>query len=126
MSKTATREVEYFDDNGQIVKTVTDAATARAIGRYKNVYNTIQSFDVALVNNMPSKYESQGFAREVIVAQSHRLKIVCIKDFIPNISELIVNPRYECGILNKKTNEFERVDGGVELLYYKLFRGHTK
>ena len=122
MSRQAVREVEYIED-GKLVKTVTDATTARAIGRYKDVYNKIESFNIS-AHLLPSKL--QGYVRDVLIARSRRLRIVCIKEHPQNISEKHIDSKYECGILNTKTNEFERVEGGVELLYYKLFRGHVK
>ena len=130
MSKPAIREVEFFTD-GQLVKTVTDAETARAIGTYKDVYNKIQSFDISTQSGPSNR---PGFVREVYFAQSHRLKIVCIKEFLPDVPEILNGARYECGILNKKSdklevvkkNEFERFSGGVPMLYYKLFRGRIK
>lgn len=124
MSRPAIEEVEYMED-GVLVKTITDSKTARAIGRYNNIYHCVQSFTVTK-HQLPSQYADKGFVREAIMAQSRRLKILCLKDFVPNVSEDIIDPQYQCGILNKKTNEVERVEGGVELLYYKLFRGRVK
>lgn len=125
MSKTATKEVEYVSD-GQTIKATVDKKTAAAIGQYKSVYNAIQSFDITLCNDMPSKYQNAGFKREVIVAQSRRLKIVCIKDFAPNVPESVIAPYYECGIMNIKTKDYEAVNGIVPMLYYKLLRGRAK
>lgn len=124
MSRHAIEEVEYMED-GVLVKTVTDSKTARAIGKYKNIYQCVQSFTVTK-HQLTSQYADKGFVREAILAQSRRLKILCIKDYVPNVPEYIIDPQYQCGILNKKTNKVERVEGGVELLYYKLFRGHVK
>jgi hypothetical protein len=124
MSRQAIEEVEYMED-GVLVKTVTDSKTARAIGKYKSIYHCVQSFTVTK-HQLPSQYADKGFVREAILAQSRRLKILCIKDYVPNVPEYIIDPQYQCGILNTKTKEFERVEGGVELLYYKLFRGHVK
>ena len=125
MSKPATKEVEYMSE-GQLIKATVDKKTAADIGQYKSIYNCVQSFEVGLVDNTPSKYKDQGFLREILVAESPRLKIVCIKDFYPNVSELYISPRYECGIVNKKTNDFKRVTSGVDSLYYKLFRDRVK
>lgn len=122
MSNIAIKQVEYYTE-GRLVKTETDAETARAIAAYKNVYNNINSFDM-VSSTLPPKHV--GFTREAIVAQSRRLKIVCIKEYLPNVPETIASPRYECGILNTKTGKFESVSGIVPMLYYKLFSEHTK
>lgn len=124
MSRYAMEEVEYMED-GVLVKTVTDAKTARAIGRYKNIYHCAQSFSVTTYQ-LPSQLADQGFVREAILAQSRKLKILCLKDYLPNVPEYICDPHYQCGILNKKTQEFERIVSGVDILYYKLFRGRIK
>ena len=130
MSRPDTKEVEFITD-GQTIKTVTDKETARAIGMYKDIYNKIQNFDISS-RMLPSK--RVGFVREVFCAQSHRLKIVCIKEYVPNVPEIVASPRYECAILNTKSDKFEmvknteieRLSGGVPSLYYKLFCGRTK
>ncbi len=122
MSKTATREVEFYTE-GELVKTVTDAETARAIGMYKDVYNKIQSFDITTCILPPKRV---GFTRVAIQAKSHKLRILCIKEYLKNAPEILDGAQYECGILNMKSDKFERVDGGVPMLYYKLFSEHIK
>lgn len=122
MSRTATKEVEFYTE-GELVKTVTDKETARAIGIYKDVYNKIESFNITS-HILPAK--RLGFVREAYQAKSHRLKILCFKEYLPNVPEELDAAHYECGILNTKTDKFERIDGGVQVLFYKLFRGRTK
>lgn len=122
MSRTATKEVEFYTE-GKLVQTVTDAETARFIGIYKDVYNKIQSFDIKSCL-LPASRE--GFIRQAFQAKSHRLKIVCFKEYLPNVPEEFDAAHYECGILNTKTDKFERIDGGVQVLFYNLFCGHTK
>jgi len=122
MSRQAVREVEFYTE-GKLVKTVTDAKTAQAIGMYKDIYNKVQYFQVTLHKLTPRRI---GFVREVIVAESHRLKIYCTKEYLPDVPEVLSGVQYDCGILNKKTEKIEQVGGGVPLLYYKLFREHVK
>ena len=130
MSKQAIREVEFITE-GEHVKTVTDAETARAIGMYKDVYNKIESFDITSTT-LPAK--RAGFIREAFQAKSHRLKILCFKEYLPNMPEDLDGAQYECGILNMKSNKVELVTsaaierhyGGVAMLYFNLFRGRTK
>ena len=130
MSRRAIREVEFFTE-GKLVKTVTDAETARAISFYKSVYNQITSFNI-VARDLPPKRE--GFVRIARQAQSHSLRILCIKEYMPNVPEFMSGATYDCGILNRKTNQtalvpdykIERHYGGVPMLYYKLFREHIK
>ena len=122
MSRPAIRNVEFYTD-GKLVKTVTDAETARAIGKYNDIYNKINSFSITATKLEPKR---PGFVREAILARSHRLKIVCVKEYLPNVPEIMNGAQYQCGILNTRSNKFEQVDGGVQVLYYKLFRGWTK
>lgn len=130
MSRQATREVEFYTE-GKLVKTVTDAETARAIGCYKDVYNKITRFDITACP-MPAKRD--GFTRIVIQAQSHGLRILCSKEYIPNVPEILDGAQYECVILNRKNNTvdtvpnnvIERHYGGVPMLYYKLFSGRIR
>lgn len=116
------KKVSFFTD-GKLVELETDVKTARAIGMYKDVYNKIQNFDISS-RIIPGKHD--GFVREAIVAQSRKLKIVCTKEYLPNVPEALNAARYECGILNTKTNKFEPVGGGVPQLYYKLFHGRSR
>lgn len=130
MSKQTIREVEFYTE-GQRVKVVTDAKTARAIGMYKDVYNKIQSFDIT-TKTLPAK--RPGFVRVAIQAQSHWLRILCTKEYIPNVPEILNGAQYECGILNRKSDHAEMVSpgaierhyGGVPMLYWKLFRERIK
>jgi hypothetical protein len=130
MSKQATREVEFYTD-GELVKTVTDKETARAIGAYKDVYNKIQSFDITSCI-LPGKRD--GFVRHAIQAKSPKIKILCIKEYMPNMPEEFDGAQYQCGIMHTKTKQtevvangaLERHYGGIPMLYYKLFNEHTK
>lgn len=122
MSRQATREVTFISE-GKIIQTVTDAKTARAIGKYKDVYNKIERFKITS-NIVPGKID--GFLREEIIARSPRLKIVCIKEYIPNVPEILDSATYKCGILNTKNKKFDIFDGGLPMLYYKLLHGRAK
>lgn len=122
MSKHETKQVEFFID-GKLVQTDVDPETARAISKYKDVYNCVQSFEIATCN-VPARRD--GFIREAVQATSRKLKIVCTKEYNPNIPETVAPPRYECGILNTKSQQFEAFSGVVPMLYYKLFSGRIK
>ena len=116
------KRVEFYD-NGELIKMVTDAETARAIGQFKDIRNKIHCFAIASYTLKPRR---EGFVREAFVAQSHKLKIMCTKEYLPNVPQILNGARYECGILNTKSNKLEMVHGGVQVLYYNLFREHTK
>ena len=116
------KRVEFYD-NGELIKMVTDAETARAIGQFKDICNKIHCFAITSYTLKPRR---EGFVREAFVAQSHKLKIMCTKEYLPNVPQILNGARYECGILNTKSNKLEMVHGGVQVLYYNLFREHTK
>jgi len=116
------KQVEFYS-GGELVKMVTDAETARAIGTYKDIYNKINCF---IITSYMLKPRREGFVREAFIAQSHKLKIMCTKEYLPNVPQILDGARYECGILNTKSNKLEMVHGGVQVLYYNLFREHTK
>ena len=122
MSKQKTKTVKFISDGELIQKTV-DADTAQFIATYKNVYHNIQNFDIA---HRRIKAKRPGFIREAYQAESSRLKIICTCEYLPDVPEELDSVRYECGILNIKSNEFETVGGIVPSLYYKLFRGRVK
>ena len=122
MSKTETVNVEFYD-NGKLVKTMTDIQTARAINKYNEVYNKIQYFDIQS-GTVPAKHN--GFVCQTFVAKHGDTKIVCAKEFLPNVPEILSCAQYKCGVKNTKDGKFENVGGGVQVLYYKLFSGHTK
>ena len=121
-NKPLLKNVEFYSD-GELIKMVTDAETARAIGMYNDVYNKIQYFTITSQTMKPRR---EGFVREAFIAQSHRLKIMCTKEYLPNVPQILNGAQYECGILNTKSNKFEMVGGGVQVLYYNLFRERTK
>lgn len=122
MSKQAVKEVEFFAD-GELIRTTTDPETARDIGMYKDIYNKIEHFTITSRILTPKR---AGFVRKAIQAQSHRLRIVCIKEYLPNVPEILDASECECGILNRKTQEYHEVKGGVQDLYYNLFNGRIK
>ena len=131
MSRPAKREVSFYTE-GMLVETITDYETAKAIRQYKSVYNQIGSYKIASTFlNSPT---DDRFVYEAIQAQSRRLRILCIKKYIPNVPESCDGATYECGIfhLKSKTKELVKKDpvaryyGGVPMLYYKLFREHMK
>ena len=122
MSKQAIRHVEFYS-GGKLIKTTTDAETARAIGMYKDVYNKIEHFEITSRILIPKR---SGFVRKAFQAQSPRLRIICIKEYLPNVPEILQGATYECGIINKKTQEYQIVQGGVETLYYELFNEHIR
>lgn len=119
MSKQATETVTFPDSNGELVTVTTDIDTAKAIKEYKGIYNQIQYYNITsqTLNNPMT-----GQICEIYQAQSKKMKIVCMKKYIP----LIGDESYECGIVRKKHAKPELVFGGVELLYYKLLHGRAK
>lgn len=122
MSKPALREVEYVTE-GRLVRTITDAETARAIGMYKDTCNKIHSFNIS-AHTLPAKNE--GFVCEALVADSRTIQIICFKEYKPNIPEIVCRPMYQCGILNKKSREIQSVSNAIPELYFKLLREHVK
>ena len=122
MSNSKEKAVQFYTE-GELVETVTDPATARLIGIYKDVYNKIGSFKITSRILMPKR---TGFTRKAIQAQSTRLRILCTKEYIPNVPEVMDGAVYECGILNLKTNVYQPIDNGVQTLFYKLFSEHVK
>ena len=122
MSNSKEKAVQFYTE-GELVETVTDPATARLIGIYKDVYNKIDSFKITSRILIPKR---TGFTRKAIQAQSTRLRILCTKEYIPNVPEVMDGAIYECGILNLKTNVYQAIDNGVQTLFYKLFSEHVK
>ena len=122
MSKQTACSVQFMED-GRLVKTVVPKETEKAINDYNKVYENINQYKIRTFRT-PSKH--QEHVCDVVIAQSSEQRIVCIKDFVPNISERIIEPQYQCGILKIGTNDVEHIEGGVELLYYKLLHGRAK
>ena len=122
MKEQITRKVEFYAD-GKKITAEADLKTARAIDVYKIVYNKIKNFDIK-ARTIPGTHD--GWMREIIFAKSHKIKIVCTKEFMPDVPEIICNPRYTCGIANANNNKFVPVPGGVSVLYYELFNGRIK
>ena len=122
MSNSKEKAVQFYTE-GELVETVTDPATARLIGIYKDVYNKIDSFKITSRILIPKR---TGFTRKAIQAQSTRLRILCTKEYIPNVPEVMDGAVYECGILNLKTHAYQAIDNGVQTLFYKLFSEHVK
>lgn len=131
MSKPAKREVSFYTE-GMLVETVTDRETARAIRQYKSVYNQIDSYSIA--STFLNYNNKDGFVYKAIQAQSRRLRILCIKKYIPNVPETCDDATYECAIFHRKNQTKELIQntaiekyyGGVPMLYYKLFSEHIK
>ena len=117
MSRQATRQVTYYSDGKPVTKVV-DKETAQDIGLYNNVYHQIASYDIKSCT-LPSKLDY--FVREVLQAQTQRLRIVSIKEYIPNVPEELDSAHYQCGVLNKKTQEYRSISGTVAMLFFKLF-----
>ncbi len=122
MKQPVTRKVEFYT-NGKKVVIEADLKTARAIDVYKMVYNKVQNFDIK-TRTFPGTHD--GCICDVILAQSRKFKIVCTKEYIPNVPEIISAPQYTCGIANTRDNKFVNVPCGVSVLYYELFRGRVK
>lgn len=122
MSRQSLRNVEFYTE-GKLVKTVTDTETARAIEAYKKVYNTIDKFHITS-RTIPA--ERDDFVQTAILAQSGDLQIICVKEYLPDVPEIIDGAQYSCGISNSKGGKFKNIGGGVPVLYYKLFHGRTK
>ena len=127
MSKTSIREVDFYDAKGNLVKTVTDAETARQIGQYKDTYNKIKSF-VIMSYTVQTKQilVNSKFDCNTLVARSPRMQIMCIKEYMSGMPEFMNGAQYACRITNVKTGKHEDLTGGVAALYYDLFRGRVK
>ncbi len=116
MSEQATKTATYPDlENGQMITIITDKETAKAIHEYNSICNQIQSFkiDSQVITGL------SGQICEIYKAQSPKLKIWCIRKYLPLIDDDV----YECRIerKNDKANKDpELILGGVEYLYYKL------
>ena len=122
MKKPITRRVEFYSEGKKIVAEA-DIKTARAIDVYKMVYNKVHDFDIK-TRTIDGTHD--GCVRDAIYAQSSKLKIVCTKEYVPNVPEIVCAPRYTCGIANIRDNKFEFVPITVSVLYYKLFSERIK
>ncbi|MBP5363957.1 MAG: hypothetical protein J6Y49_01240 [Alphaproteobacteria bacterium] len=121
MSKETTKEITYHDHNGVKRKCIVDAETAQNIGQYKDIYNKIQYF---FITEMDLEPRSVGWARKMYIAQSHKLEIRAIKEYLPGVSEDILDhASYVASIRNTKSQEEPKflLYGIVPILYYNLF-----
>ena len=122
MKKEELRNVQFYTE-GKLVQTTTDVDTARAIGTYKDTYNKIEHFEI-VTRTVDGR--QPGFIREEFLARTHKMTIVCFKEYLPNVPELLDGAQYQCGIRNTKSDKFEVFSGTIPMLYYKLFREHVK
>lgn len=120
------QKVWYYDHNGERVEKEVDIKTKDAINKYyKSVYNEIKNYDIDSGFIRP-RSNATGFVRRAIVAKSPDKTIVCTKEYIKNVPPEIDNAKYECGILDKKTGEFQEFSGGVPVLFYKFLNGRIR
>ena len=120
------KPITFFDETGKLIRTVTDPKTTKTVDTYNLVYHCADKFSIEH-ETQPS--DKKQYVHDVLVASSNEMgmTIVCIKDFIPGVSENILDhARYHCGIINHTTGKVKQIEGGVESLYYKLFRGRIK
>ena len=121
MSKETTKEITYHDHTGAKQTCTVDAETAQDISQYKDVYNKIRYF---FITEMDLEPRSPGWARKMFIAQSRRLEIRAIKEYLPGVSENIIDhPSYIASVRNTKSQEEPKflLYGIVPILYYNLF-----
>ena len=120
MTDIKTKKVKYHEPDGKKQECIVDIETAKDISQYNDIYNKIQYF---FVSEMDLEPRSPGWARKMFIAQSPRLEIRAIKEYLPGISEDILDhPSYVASIRNTKSQEEPRflLYGIVPILYYKL------
>lgn len=121
MSKETTKEITYHDHTGAKQTCTVDTETAQDISQYKDVYNKIQYF---FITEMDLEPRSPGWVRKMFIAQSRRLEIRAIKEYLPGVSEDILDhASYVASVRNTKSQEEPKIlpYGIVPILYYKLF-----